>query len=349
MPTLTLALILAGGLGLSLVLTRVMMAVPILDRPQARSSHSVVTPRTGGIAVVLSFAATATALLAVGPGDLPTGPLAWFVAAAGLLCGAALYDDIADAPPLTKLAAQVAAALLVVLGGGFSWDVLPLPGLGEVLLPPWAGTALALAWLLFFTNAFNFMDGINGIAGVQAALAGLFLALIAWSAGQTGVALLALAVVVAVAGFLCFNFPAGRIFMGDVGSQFLGLLFATLTLVDWNGQAGTQPVSILVVPILVLPFAADVALTLVRRARRGENLLKAHRDHLYQLLIRGGMSHAQVTGIHAALIALCGLLALATQATLPPGLAWIGLALALGAQAAFTAAVLGRARRQGLR
>ena len=146
-------------------------------------------------------------------------------------------------------------------------------------------------------------------------ISGFFLAVISFLADAPFVYLSAVLLVASTAGFFVFNFPAGRIFMGDTGSQFLGFAFASLAvLASTDGYGG---VSIFVVPILFLPFVFDVLYTLARRAYRRRNLSQAHKEHLYQLLNQSGWSHAQVSFLYFGYFVLCGFAALAIQASSP--------------------------------
>ena len=280
-------------------LTPAMIRLGVADVPNARSSHAAPTPRAGGVAVV---AALLLGLALAGAAE-PA-----FVAALLALLALGFWDDVRGAAPWPKLAAQAAIA------AGYAWAAMP----------GWAGVLLAL-WLLFFVNAFNFMDGANGIAGLTAAVAAGALAL----AGAPPLALAALCLLGAVVGFLPFNFPRARIFLGDAGSLPLGFALAALA-----AQAEGPP---WLAPALLFTFVFDVALTLVRRALRGDRLTQAHRDHLYQLLLRMGWPHARVSLLYAAAGVLNALAALSGSA--------LALAALLLGHAAYAALTLRAARR----
>lgn len=284
----TLVLIRVGGL--------------TLDRPNERSSHTTPTPRGGGLAVALA----ASISILVGIADAAgSGPLAPSWSRAGVLIAAAAaasalgaLDDRYGLSARTRLVAQGAIAACLVFAG-FRWTVLALPG-AELILPVAFGIALSILWIIWGMNFFNFMDGINGIATVQALVTCVYYG---WLSGalDPDVALVALAAFGAAAGFLPFNFPRARIFMGDSGSLFLGTILASLPLAL---HVRNPDFTIWQAALATLPFFADAAITLLRRIASGESLATAHRTHVYQLLaLRLGNHHAP-TSIYAALAAL---------------------------------------------
>jgi UDP-N-acetylmuramyl pentapeptide phosphotransferase/UDP-N-acetylglucosamine-1-phosphate transferase len=265
----------------------------LLDKPGERSSHSVPTPRTGGLAIIvgamagilLCSSASVPFLLAVGLGML--------VAIISLL------DDVITIPSLPRLAVHLLVA------GGTIWLVnlaphdLGLPYM-HLDMPWWLGIALATLFTVGYINFFNFMDGINGIAACQAIIGGLTLAVLLALSGAANSIVAAAAIAGAAMGFLPHNFPKARMFMGDVGSTTLGFVLAMLTLV--GGAKLDKPWVAFMMPLGV--FIYDAGFTLIKRISRRENFLKPHREHHYQLLIRCGWSHARVTGIQAGLMAV---------------------------------------------
>jgi UDP-GlcNAc:undecaprenyl-phosphate GlcNAc-1-phosphate transferase len=285
---------------LSAALVRLMVSLGALDHPVERSSHTRPTPKGGGVGIVAAYVGGMTWLLYTGRAGihpLITAPAALFLAVVSY------FDDLRDWPFLAKLSAQLAASLAVMIGGAVVTALL-LPAYGIQFGLP-IGAVLSLGWLLFVTNAVNFIDGLNGLASGSVALAAVALA-----AGATGsLALQAGVLAAGIAGFLPFNYPRAKIFMGDVGSQVIGFLAADLAL-----QAARQPKVSLVVPLALLPILADVAFTLARRARRGERLTQAHRGHLYQVANRAGMAAWQVTLVYWGMAAWGGALGLACGA-----------------------------------
>jgi len=191
-----------------------------------------------------------------------------------------------------------------------------LPGAGPVALG-WLAGPLAFLWLVGLTNAYNFMDGIDGIAGGQAVVAGLGWAVIGAMRAEQETVVFALLLAGASLGFLTRNWPPARVFMGDVGSTFLGFSFAALPIL-------VDPVDshlFLAGVIFVWPFVFDAGFTMLRRLFRGENILQAHRSHLYQRLVITGWSHRAVTLLYAGLAAAGGILAVAYAARWP-GFDW---------------------------
>ena len=273
---LSAAVALATGV-LSCFATRALVPIlrrrDILDHPNERSAHRVPTPRGGGIAVIgsllLAWFVLAGAGLAV-PGVIGVS------LGAGILAVVSWVDDFRGLSPLLRLLAQIVVVTIGICARA--------PGEG------WAGfVAIGLLWI-WCTNLFNFMDGIDGIVGSEAAAIGIGLLLFA-SAGtgaDPGLAMLAAAVIGAALGFLVWNWSPARIFLGDVGSAPLGYLlgFLLLDLV----MRGFWKVAL----ILPLYFLADASITLARRLLRGELVWRAHREHFYQQAVRAGLSHAAV-------------------------------------------------------
>jgi UDP-GlcNAc:undecaprenyl-phosphate/decaprenyl-phosphate GlcNAc-1-phosphate transferase len=267
----------------------------VIDVPTHRSSHEEPTPRGGGIAVGIgaAFALVTTA-------DVPGRPWIGVLVAAVTFGAVGLFDDLLDVPPLWRLACQVAAAACVL-----SW--LPASTDSPVILQ--VGMALLTAfWLVGFVNAFNFMDGINGISIVQVLVAAM-----AWIAVAETQELPALATVSAVLaaaslGFAPFNFPRARMFLGDAGSYFIGAWLAAAAVIAL--RAGVPPEAVLA-PLAL--YLADTGATLVRRVWRRERWYVAHHDHTYQRLVDRGWSHQTTTltvGLFQVVVSGLGLLSL---------------------------------------
>lgn len=266
----------------------------VLDIPTDRSSHERPTPRGGGLAIV---AVSLVALVAAGPGQSGTGGgLYWLALGAALVASVSLVDDLRSLPVQVRLVAHIAGALVAV-----SWlGALPAIGLpsGRALLLGSLGIPLTILWVVGLTNAYNFMDGIDGLAGAQAVIAGLGWFLLA--EGDPMVRVIGLVVAASSLGFLLHNWPPARIFMGDVGSAFLGYILAVMTIV----ASQKEPRFAVVGFLLVWPFVFDTTFTFLRRLLRHENVLAAHRSHLYQRLVIAGFSHQFVMLFYAALAAL---------------------------------------------
>jgi UDP-N-acetylmuramyl pentapeptide phosphotransferase/UDP-N-acetylglucosamine-1-phosphate transferase len=273
----------------------------ILDLPNERSSHVTPTPRLGGIGIVCGVLAGSALSLPTWGAPAPAG-LALVLLVALALAVVSLFDDLRGLPAMFRLACHVVAATITVGGLDVAGRV-HAAGLEGWMA--WAFAVAAATWIVYFVNAFNFMDGIDGIAAGQALVAGLGWTVVGAAMGDAGILEVGTVVAGASAGFLVLNWSPARLFMGDVGSAFLGYLLAVLPLLG-AGSPVTPAVPAL---LLVWPFLADTAFTLVRRARRGERLTEAHRSHLYQrisapALGRRAATHDRVAGAYMALAAV---------------------------------------------
>ncbi len=276
----------------------------IVDIPNQRSSHDRPTPHGGGLAI-------AALVLAgwLGYGLLTQQPariiLAYLVGG-GLIAAVGWVDDLRNLSPTVRFIAQFMAAGLAIWGLGY-WQAIRLPFDGTLELG-WLGLIITVIWVVGLTNAYNFMDGIDGIAGGAAALAGLgWVILLSALEGpqieQTRI--LGLLLIGSSLGFLKHNWSPARIFMGDVGSAFLGYTFAIMPLISADIN---QPQLSAVSAFLLWPFIFDTVFTFLRRLRNGEPVFSAHRSHLYQRLIIVRFSHPVVTLLYLAL-SLLGLVA----------------------------------------
>jgi len=288
---MAVAFLVAGALVPLLV--RFAMGRNLLDVPNLRSSHEVPTPRLGGVAVVLG--AWAGFLLASQEG------LALPLLVAATLAGVVgLADDLVrDLPSGIKALGQVAVAAGLVL-------LVPPPLLNSV--PGLLVVPVALAgvvWLVALTNAFNFMDGIDGIVGGTALVNVLFLLALPGFSGA-GVPLPAFAG--AVFGFLVWNLSPASMFLGDAGSHFVGFLLAAAALYVPSGSAA--PLVALAGVVVFAPFLFDTAYTLVRRLRAGKDVFSAHREHVYQRITPSPAMHRRTSNLYYGASAVAGLAAL---------------------------------------
>jgi len=264
-----------------------------IDIPNERSSHQRPTPRAGGLAFVVAVPVVAVA--ASSCSGIPTFPGEAALLLGGTLVAAVgLVDDRRGLPVRVRLVAYLAAAAILTLGAGWL-DELQWPG-GPGLVLGWLGLPLTILWIAGLTNIYNFMDGIDGIAAAQAVVAAGAAASLALWVSDGGLALFAAVLSGAAAGFLLHNRPPARIFMGDVGSAFLGYTFAGLAVL--SGRAAAAPVPFALWLVLLAPFLFDASLTLAVRVARGERWYEAHRQHLYQRLVRLGWSHLAVTTVY---------------------------------------------------
>ncbi len=299
----------AAGLALlSAAVVRLMIAVRVLDHPDPRKAHALVTPKGGGVGVVAAFLVGIAVLYRYAAFARLADPyFRGVIEAAVAIAVVAFLDDLFDWKFTVKLAAQVLAALVVVASGLYLRNYR-IPYVGPYALG-WLGVPITIGWLLFATNAMNFIDGLNGLASGVAIIAASFLAGIAAAHDGWFAYFASLLLVAGLAGFLPFNFPRARIFLGDVGSQFCGFILAVLGVVASRFE-GVE-LSFLIVPMLLSGVLFDVAFTLIRRAFAGERLTEAHRGHLYQVAQRSGMPAVLVTLVHWGFAAVGGLCALA--------------------------------------
>jgi len=290
---------------LSAALTWLMMRrVRILDVPTERSSHTRPVPKSGGVAIVTAFVVAALVIYFVaGVARIDDRHFWGFLITGLLLAIVSFVDDVNQKSFLAKVGTQM-LCVTVMLAFGVVVTRLWIPLAGEVYLGGW-GYVLTFLWIIGLTNAFNFMDGLDGLAGGVALIAAMFLCAIAITQYSLYVYVTSYALIASVAGFLLFNFPPARIFMGDVGSAFIGFAFATLAVIGANLDLGH--LSFYVVPLLLFQFIFDTVLTFVRRLIAGEKVHLAHRTHLYQLLNRMGYSHRSVALFHYAVAIAQGL------------------------------------------
>jgi len=273
-------------LALTEAFRRKALASQWLDMPNSRSSHVRPTPRGGGIVFAVVFLLMACLLRLAGVAD--TLPSMFFVSM-GIIALCGLVDDRTSLSARVRLSVQGAACggLVMAING------LPtLPVFGEIWQLGWWGSVLAWLFLMWLLNLFNFMDGIDGIAATQAISVLVGGALCHWLAGsQSDLALLALLLAAACAGFLCLNWPPARIFMGDSGSAFLGFAIAAMALYSAKGDTPLFWCWVLLMGV----FVVDATLTLCRRVLNGEKPWEAHRSHAYQHASRQYDSHRSVT------------------------------------------------------
>jgi UDP-N-acetylmuramyl pentapeptide phosphotransferase/UDP-N-acetylglucosamine-1-phosphate transferase len=256
----------------------------MVDIPGHRSSHAQITPRGAGLAPLVAIIVV-LAVVAYAGIELPS---LWFFVASGLMALVGLADDMfGGVPPAVRLVLQCAIAIgYVLLAGGL--QTLPVPGLTSVNLGL-AALPLTVLWLVAVPNIYNFLDGIDGLATSQAVICGVAIAVLG---GGGGVSILGGVIAGAGLGFLPHNWQPAKMFMGDVGSLTFGFMFAAAPFELGLANAST---ALIAISLCLWFFLADGAYTVVRRLFTGEKIWQAHRTHLYQRLVRTGLSHADVT------------------------------------------------------
>ena len=264
--------------------TAVARKAGMIALPGERQSHRIATPTGGGLGLVFSIVAT-TLILEL----IDSLPFFWWqkmLPGVLLLAIVGWRDDKYPVSSLLRLLIQFAVSVWLL---GFSWLDLALR---DMFFP--AGAILAMIWLM---NVYNFMDGSNGMAGFQGVFAGVTMAVLFHTGGEQSMALVAIAVGAACAGFLPLNFPAAKVFMGDVSSVPLGFIFAAFAIYGIQTGSISLPLSILLMSV----FLVDATMTLLARAFNGERWYTAHARHVYQQLIAQGWSHWRVLVVYQAI------------------------------------------------
>lgn len=285
----------------------------LMDVPGPRSSHVRPTPRGGGIGIVIVGVLVVAALAWV-----DVWPLSWWasLSAFALVAVVGALDDIRHQPVALRLMAHLGAASLLVAASG----VMAAPHVMAWLVV--IAMVLGLAWSI---NLHNFMDGIDGLLASQAVWCGVVFAVLFFLAGLPVPALFALLLAAAALGFLPMNFPRARVFLGDNASGYIGLALGWLALYGTIRHAFGWPEVI----VIGSAFLVDSGATLFARALRSERLWQAHRSHLYQVLVRGGYSHARVTASYMLWnLLLCAPIVLVLRNTDAEAIRW-SLALAV--------------------
>ncbi len=307
-----------------------------LDEPNERSLHGTPMPRTGGLAIFGSVLLGIVVGLALGEGAaLRTDPALWILGMTLLVGAVSFWDDRAGLSQGVRLGVHALAAAGIVWGAGVRLEAVAVPLMGSVPLG-WIAAPVTILLLMWMANLYNFMDGMDGFAGGMTLLGYGFLAYFAWRGGHQFIFLVALLVAGAAAGFLWFNLPPARIFMGDVGSVPLGFLAAALAVL--GVRDGVFDVW---VPLLIFsPFVVDATVTLARRLLRGEKIWLAHREHYYQRLVLAGWGHRKTALAEYLLMVVCGLAAVAYGMAGAEG----RLAILAGCMAGYTVLAVGVGR-----
>ena len=282
-------------------LRRYALARHVLDIPNSRSAHTEPTPRGGGLGFVVAVLLAVPYLAYVGF-LVPSGSIA-LVCAGVFIASLGFLDDHGHVGTLWRLLGHVLAGSLALYWVG---GMPPLVMLGWTVTPGIVCNGLALFYLVWLLNLYNFMDGIDGLAGMEALSVCLGMAGLYWIAGDEGLMVLPLILAASVAGFLCWNFPVARIFMGDAGSGFLGFILGVLSI----QAAHVNPAFFWSWLILLGVFVVDASATLAWRCMKREKIYQAHANHAYQHAARRYGRHQPVT-VAVLLINLMWLLPLA--------------------------------------
>lgn len=283
----------------------------LFDEPNERSSHRVPVPRMGGSAFIPPVLIYLSVAWSAGLMDGRVTLV--FITAAGGLYVLGVLDDFLSLRAAPRLLIQFVcvSAVIAMIGATRPWATSTDGTMGIGLV--------ATICVVGILNIYNFMDGIDGIAGVQAVVAGAAWTCIAYSLSLSATAVLGGAVTAGAAGFLLLNWPPARIFMGDAGSTVLGYIIGILPFFAWVEQKDTLSLGTVTFcgALVMWPFLADGASTILRRMRRRENVFTAHRSHLYQRLVIAGRSHQAVTLTYGALAVIGGILAWCVAKQLP--------------------------------
>jgi Fuc2NAc and GlcNAc transferase len=279
----------------------------VLDVPNDRSSHDTPTPRGSGLVIAVVCLGVYAALCLADGLKFSWG---YFIGAL-LVAGISWLDDLRSVSFAWRLAVHLIAANLLILDLG---PILNAPSNANPI-SAYGYHLITIVWVVWLINAYNFMDGIDGIAGLQAVVAGFAWSILAGLNGAGPVSTYAGVVACASLGFLIHNWQPAKIFMGDVGSAFLGFTLASLPLLNTdNSQNNSTTLSAIAGIVFVFYFVFDTVVTFTRRLLRGERVWQAHRTHLYQRMVISGMRHASVTLIYGIFAAITsGLFILSTQ------------------------------------
>ncbi len=292
----------AIAFAVALAFSGFMIAAGVGDVPNARSNHSSATPTSGGLGLVAALGAMGIGAGIFYPQIGLGSELPYLLMLAFAIAALGLFDDVLEGRTRIKFAVIIGIAVLAVRVIGPP-AVLPM-GAYEIALPYSISLIGAALWIFVCVNGVNFMDGANGFMGSFMLIASLALMMLAFTLGAMTAAVLAGALSFGLLGFLPYNFRTKtQIFCGDVGSLLGGFLFAIASLLLVKEAPDFQ--LLYAGPILLLPFLADIFMTMLSRLKRHENLLAAHSSHLYQRLIRSGWSHAKVSYVYAGAGLIC--------------------------------------------
>lgn len=265
----------------------------VLDRPNDRSLHREPIPRGGGAAILIAILIAAAVVFVINPSE---SAIFWITLCTSAIALVSFLDDRISVPPAYRFMVHALAAFVLVMAG-------TIHGEFQSAVTTWRVTgaamvALAVLYLTWMTNLYNFMDGMDGFAGGMTVCGFTTFAILGFVAGDPTYAMFALAIASAAAGFLVFNFPPARIFMGDAGSASLGFLAGVFSF--WGHQRGLLP--IWAGPSIFSPFIVDATITLLRRIMEGHKPWHPHKAHYYQRLVQLGWGHRKTVLAEYALM-----------------------------------------------
>jgi len=282
---------------LTLHLSRPNSVLYIMAQPNERSLHTKPTPSTGGVAIVVALSLTTW--------HPAMQDFFYLFISLLLIFVISFIDDCRHVSVLYRLMVHFLAAWLLLWQGEFWLTDIILPGFAWTL-PPFLQISLSCLFVIWMINLYNFMDGMDGLAAGMAIFGFGAMAILGAMAEHQLFMTLNLIIASAVAGFLVFNFPPARIFMGDTGASSLGFLAAALSL--WGNREGIFPFWLAL--LLFSPFIVDATVTLLRRLLRGEKFWLAHKSHYYQRLVQSGWGHRRTVLWEYVLMAACSVSAL---------------------------------------
>ena len=301
-------MMMSAAVAFASLMIKLMIHINLADVPGHRSSHTVTTPRAGGLAiyVLIALSMLAMSALDVGVSRYPSYVWISFFAVVSVMAAIGLLDDWKRLSASIRGAAQIFCGCIIV-AQGVTFTKLQIPLVGVIELGAMA-IPLTFLWIVFFTNAFNFMDGLNGMAGNVSLVVCLFILVFSGIHHHYEASILALGLIAGLAAFLAFNFPHAAIFLGDIGSQTLGICLSIIVVLV--GESEPALFSPFALPAILFPFIFDVSFTLIYRLCQGKNIFKPHKEYLFHRLSRIYLSHTSTTLCYTSLSILYGVCAL---------------------------------------
>lgn len=305
MVYLTLLICFAASIIITPLVKKLAIKIGAVDKPNQRKVHQKIMPRLGGLAIYLSFI---IGLLILRPGGEYFLPI---LIGSIIIIITGVLDDMIELSAKVKLLGQLAAALVVVLGG-VNVDYINIPFMGELNLGP-LSIPLTIIWIVGITNAINLIDGLDGLAAGVSSIALITISGMAILKGDMFVVSMGLIVLGSTLGFLIYNFHPAKIFMGDTGALYLGYMIAVLSLLGFKNVTMIS----LIIPVIILGVPiSDTFFAIIRRIVNKQPLSAPDKSHLHHCLLRLGFSHRQTVLLIYALAAMFGLAAvILTQAT----------------------------------